>query len=133
MQISRVFSTIDAHAAGEPLRIITAGVPLQLPQTAAEAVPAEPEEPLTISIPAEGPVVLMTTEVPEGELIARLTAVSEERDSRRIFLRGDAQLAYGRVMQVMGALNAAGFSDIVLVTETGGPRMDAPASGPQDG
>ena len=27
MQISRVFSTIDAHAAGEPLRIITAGVP----------------------------------------------------------------------------------------------------------
>ena len=113
--------------------LLTAGVPLRLPQTAADAVQGDAEEPLTVSIPAEGPVVLMTTEVPEGELIARLTAVAGERQSRRIFLRGDAQLAYGRVMQVMGALNAAGFADIVLVTETGGPRMDAPASGPQDG
>ena len=113
--------------------LLTAGVPLELPQTAADAVQGDSEEPLTISIPAQGPVVLMTTEVPEGELIARLTAVAGERQSRRIFLRGDAQLAYGRVMQIMGALNAAGFADIVLVTETGGPRMDAPASGPQDG
>ena len=113
--------------------LLTAGVPLALPKTAAEAVPAEPEEPLTISIPAAGPLVLMTTEVPDGELIARLSAVAAERASDRIYLRGDAQLAYGRVMEVMGALNAAGFADVVLVTESGGPRMDAPASGPQDG
>ena len=36
--------------------LMTAGVPLNLPQTAATAVPTEPEEPLVISIPADGDV-----------------------------------------------------------------------------
>ena len=39
--------------------LMTAGVPLNLPQTAATAVPTEPEEPLVISIPADGDVMLM--------------------------------------------------------------------------
>ena len=42
----------------------------------------------------------------------------------RIYLRADGAVAYARVMEVMGALNAAGFHDIVLVTDAGGPRMD---------
>ena len=104
--------------------LLTVGVPLELPQTAAEAVRSEPEEPLTVSVPAQGPLVLMTTEVPEPELVSRLRAVAAERQSQRIYLRADGAVPYARVMQVMGALNAAGFRDIVLVTEAGGPRMD---------
>ncbi|HRO15978.1 MAG TPA: ExbD/TolR family protein [Paracoccus sp. (in: a-proteobacteria)] len=104
--------------------LLTVGVPLELPKTAAEAVAAEPEEPLTVSVPAEGPLVLMTTEVPEGELVTRLQAVAQERRSGRIYLRADGAVPYARVMQVMGALNAAGYRDIVLVTDAGGPRMD---------
>lgn len=104
--------------------LLTVGVPLQLPRTAAEAVTAEPEEPLTISLPAEGPLVLMTTEVAAAELVPRLRAVAAERQSSRIYLRADGAVAYARVMEVMGALNAAGFHDIVLVTDSGGPRMD---------
>ena len=53
-----------------------------------------------------------------------LRAVAAERASPRIYLRADGAVAYARVMQVMGALNAAGFRDIVLVTDAGGPRMD---------
>ena len=104
--------------------LLTVGVPVELPRTAAEAVPSEPEEPLSLSIPAAGPLVLMTTEVPEAELVTRLRAVAAERQSQRIYLRADGAVAYARVMQVMGALNAAGYHDIVLVTEAGGPRMD---------
>lgn len=104
--------------------MLTVGVPLELPRTAAQPVPAEQEEPLTVSITAEGPLVLMTTEVPEDELITRLQSVAQERQSQRIYLRAAGDLPYARVMQVMGALNAAGFHDIVLVTESGGPRMD---------
>lgn len=104
--------------------LLTVGVPLQLPQTAAEAVRSEPEEPLTLSVPAEGPLVLMTTEVPEDMLITRLRSVAAERQSSRIYLRADGGVPYARVMQIMGALNAAGYRDIVLVTDTGGPRMD---------
>ena len=109
--------------------LLTVGVPLQLPQTAAEAVRAEPEEPLTVSIPADGPLVLMTTTVPEDEFVTRLRAVAAERASPRIYLRADGAVAYARVMQVMGALNAAGYHDIVLVTDAGGPTMDAGAPG----
>lgn len=104
--------------------MLTVGVPLELPRTAAQPVPSEQEEPLTVSITAEGPLVVMTTEVPEDELITRLQSVAQERQSQRIYLRAAGDLPYARVMQVMGALNAAGFHDIVLVTDSGGPRMD---------
>ena len=109
--------------------LLTVGVPLELPKTAAQAVPAEPEEPLSVSVTPEGPILVMTTEVPEEELITRLRAVSAERQSDKIYLRADGSIPYARIMQVMGALNAAGFNNIVLVTEAGGPRMDAGADG----
>ena len=104
--------------------LMTTGVPLNLPQTAATAVPTEAEEPLVISIPAEGQITLMNNPVADGEVVGRLRAVLAERQSDRIFLRADGNIPYARVVQVMGALNAAGFTDIVLVTDPGGPRMD---------
>ena len=73
--------------------------------------------------------MVMNTEVPEEELITRLRAVAEERQSDKIYLRADGSIPYARIMQVMGALNAAGFNNIVLVTDTGGPRMDAGVEG----
>ncbi|MDO5613281.1 MAG: ExbD/TolR family protein [Paracoccus sp. (in: a-proteobacteria)] len=103
--------------------LLTVGVPLELPRTAAQAVPTEPEEPLVVSIPVEGDIRVMDSAVTESELIARLGAVLAERQSQRIFLRADGSIPYARVVQVMGALNAAGLTDLVLVTETGGPRM----------
>ena len=104
--------------------LLTVGVPLQLPETAANAVAAEPEEPLTISVPAEGPLMLMEDSVEEDQLVTRLRELAATRSSTKIFLRADGAIPYSRVVQVMGALNAAGFNDIVLVTDTGGPRMD---------
>lgn len=104
--------------------LMTAGVPLNLPQTAATAVPTEPEEPLVISIPADGDVVLMDAPVAQDQIVTRLREILASRESQRVFLRADGAIPYARVVQVMGALNAAGLSDIVLVTDTGGPRMD---------
>lgn len=108
--------------------LLTVGVPLELPKTAAQAIPAEPEEPLAVSVTPEGPIMIMNTEVPEDQLITRLQAVAAERQSDKIYLRADGSIPYSRIMQVMGALNAAGFNNIVLVTEAGGPRMNATAS-----
>lgn len=104
--------------------LMTAGVPLNLPQTAANAVPTEQEEPVVISVPIEGPTLLMDQPIGDDEMVTRLRAVIAERQSSRVFLRADGGIPYARVVQIMGALNAAGITDIVLVTETGGPRMD---------
>jgi biopolymer transport protein TolR len=101
--------------------LMTVGVPIDLPDTSAEALPSEEEEPLTVTLTPEGAVMVQTTEVPIGELVARLQAVAAERESTRIFLRADGSIPYERVMTVMGALNAGGFREIGLVTDSGGP------------
>lgn len=104
--------------------LLTVGVPVELPKTAAEALPSEQEEPLTVTMTAEGAIQVQTTDVAEGDLIPRLRAIAAERADDRIYLRADGAIPYERVMQVMGALNAGGFSSIGLVTDTGGPRLD---------
>jgi biopolymer transport protein TolR len=104
--------------------LMTVGVPIDLPDTSARALPSEDEEPLTVTLAADGRVMIQTTEVTESTLISRLSAIAGERDSARIFLRADGAIPYERVMQVMGALNAAGFREIGLVTDAGGPRFD---------
>jgi len=104
--------------------LVTVGVPVELPKTAATALPAEQEEPLTITLTADGLIMLQETEIGMDRLIPKLRSVAAERDSNKVFLRADGAIAYERVVQVMGALNAGGFSNIGLVTETGGPTLD---------
>jgi biopolymer transport protein TolR len=108
--------------------LLTVGVPVQLPQTSANALPSPQEEPLTVTVTADGRLMIQETEVPEGELVPRLAAIAAERQSPRVYLRADGANAWNRVAQVMGALNAGGFSDIGLVTDTGGPDMGAAAA-----
>jgi biopolymer transport protein TolR len=104
--------------------LLTVGVPIELPKTAAAPLPTEQEEPLTIALTADGEILVQNAAVSRAELVPLLRAVSEERQSDKIFLRADGALPYEGVMQVMGALNAGGFRDIGLVTEQGGPRFD---------
>ena len=104
--------------------LLTVGVPVDLPETAANALPTEDEEPLTVTLTAEGMILIQETETPETELIGRLTAISAERESDRVFLRADGANAWAKVAEVMGALNAAGFNNIGLVTDIGGRTLD---------
>ena len=112
--------------------LLTVGVPVQLPETAASALPTEQEEPLAITITADGRVMLQTTEVADDELIPKLRAIAAERTSDKLFLRADGAVPYLRVAQVMGALNAGGFRNIGLVTDTDGPTFGA-GGGPSGG
>ncbi|WP_170385063.1 protein TolR [Ruegeria atlantica] len=104
--------------------LLTVGVPVDLPKTAASALPGDNEEPLTVTLTADGLVQIQTTDVQREELIGKLRAIASERSSDRVFLRADGAIPYAQVMQVMGALNAGGFSNVGLVTDTGGPTLD---------
>ena len=104
--------------------LMTVGVPVELPKTAANALPSEQEEPLTVTVSADGAVMIQTTEVSRAELVNRLRAIAAERASTRVFLRADGAVPYAQVMEVMGALNRGGFANIGLVTEAGGPTLD---------
>ena len=104
--------------------LLTVGVDVDLPKTAAGALPSESEEPLTVTLMAAGTIVIQTTETPETEFLTRLRGIAQERADDKVFLRADGAIPYARVMQVMGAMNAAGFSNICLVTDLGGPTFD---------
>ena len=104
--------------------MLTVGVDVELPKSAANALESENEEPLTISITKDGEIVLQKSTIPREELITRLQGVASERSSNRIFLRADGAIPYETVMQIMGALNAGGFQDIGLVTDIGGPALN---------
>ena len=105
--------------------LMTVGVPVKLPETAATALPGEQEEPLAITITADGSVMIQKTEINREELVPKLEAIAAERDSTRVYLRADGAVPYADVMQVMGALNRGGFNNIGLVTETGGPALNS--------
>jgi biopolymer transport protein TolR len=105
-----------------PLSVV--GIPVQLPETSATALPGDEEEPLTVTITAEGNVMIQETETAQADLVGRLQAISAERTGDKIFLRADGRNDWNRVAQIMGLLNAGGFSDIGLVTDIAGPASD---------
>lgn len=108
--------------------MLTVGVPVELPRTSAGALPAEQEEPLSVTLTADGAVLIMSSEVDPANLIPQLRAIAEERRDNKVFLRADGSIPYERVVQIMGALNSGGFNNIGLVTEQGGPRFDGTAN-----
>ncbi len=96
--------------------LLTVGVPVDLPKTKAKAI-AEAEEPLVITVNAEGTVFIQDTEVEIDKLVPRLKAITENKADTRIYLRGDKDVNYGRVMEVMGTVNIAGFTRVAMITE----------------
>ncbi|MGE4610959.1 MAG: protein TolR [Paracoccaceae bacterium] len=104
--------------------LLTTGVPIELPKTTASALPAEDEQPLTISLTADGRVIIQETEVEDMiTFIPKLRAIAAERNNDKVFLRADGSISYEAVMQVMGALNQGGFHNIGLVTDSSGPLL----------
>lgn len=96
--------------------LLTVGVPVNLPQTEARNLPAD-EQPLTITVNADGQIFLQETEVAIAELVPRLRAIAGTGYDSRIFIRADGAAAYGEVARVMANVNAAGFSNLGLVTD----------------
>jgi biopolymer transport protein TolR len=96
--------------------LLTVGVPVDLPQTRAKSL-GEDREPLAVTVDKEGQVFLQNTPIGIEELVPKLMAISENGYAQRIFVRGDKAVDYGKVMEVMGLLNAAGFTRIGLVTD----------------
>lgn len=96
--------------------LLTVGVPVDLPRT--EASPIQEEvEPLAITVDAQGRLFLQETEVDLDSLVPRLQAITANKPDTRIYVRGDAAVDYGKVMMVMGRINAAGFRKVALITE----------------
>ena len=94
--------------------LLTVGVEVDLPKTQAGQINAD-AAPLVVSIKDDGTLYLQETEMPPDQLIPRLQAIANADPGVRIFVRGDAAVAYGDVLGVMGRIQAAGFERVALV------------------
>src|SRR5277367_1719567 len=103
--------------------LLTAGVPVDLPKTHAQAL-GQDREPLSVTVRRDGQIFLQNTPVAEDDLVPKLTAISGNGYEQRIFVRGDKSVDYGRVMEVMALISAAGFTHIGLVTDVAKPKHD---------
>ncbi|MEO0033120.1 MAG: protein TolR [Pseudomonadota bacterium] len=102
--------------------MLTAGVPIDLPDSRAEALKEDQHE-ITVSMDGEGRLFLDDQELAPGELGERLANVDKGGNAPLVVLRADRTLDYGRVVAVMGELNAAGFKSISLVTNGSAPAQ----------
>ena len=100
--------------------LLTVGVEIELPKTSARALPTEKEQPLTLSLTKDKELYLQDTKIEFSDLISKLKQIAEQRDDNRIFIRADGANNYSTIMEIMGALNSSNFSNISLVTESGG-------------
>jgi len=110
--------------------LLTAGVQVDLPKTGAGAVKGQ-DEPISVSIDRRGRIFIQETEVTLDTLAPRLAAITENNRDVRVFVRGDQGIPYGQVMSVIGAVHAAGFGKVALLTQP--PEGAAPARPRQTG
>ncbi|MDR3325797.1 MAG: protein TolR [Rhodospirillaceae bacterium] len=96
--------------------LLTTGVPVDLPKTSAEQIKGD-DQTINITVDAKGHIFLQKTEVQLNELTTRLKAITTIKSDNRIFVRGDSNINYGRVMEIIGELSSAGFSHIALITQ----------------
>ncbi len=96
--------------------LMTMGVPVDLPQTRAQAMPVK-AKPITVTVTPDGAISIDNQPVTLDALVPVVQSLATEGTDERLYVRGDATAQYGMVMQVMGALSGAGFDKIGLITE----------------
>ena len=96
--------------------LLTVGVPVDLPKTQAQNI-SDPDDPLIISVNSTGDVFVQESAVELANLVPLLIAITDANPEARIYVRGDRAIQYGRIMEVMGSVNAAGFTRVALVAE----------------
>ena len=104
--------------------LLTAGVPVQLPKTEAGAL-SNQNQPLTITVRGDGSIYVQDEATPFADLGPKMRAVSSAGYDKPVYVRADGKAPYAIVAQVMASLSTSGFTQIDLITDTGGPSSGA--------
>jgi biopolymer transport protein TolR len=97
--------------------LLTAGVQVDLPRAEAKAISQNDNAPLEVSVDRKGTLYVGENRVEMARMKAQLAAIAAEAPDRRVYIRADQGLDYGRVMEVMAAVSGAGFTKIALISD----------------
>ena len=96
--------------------LLTSGVNINLPKSEAPSLPGN-EEPLIISIDAKGAIYLSDNKTEKANLSEQLMAITGANPDIKIFVKGDSEVNYGIIMDIMGHITNAGYSKVALITQ----------------
>jgi biopolymer transport protein TolR len=105
--------------------LLNQGVDVDLPEADAEPMDEQQQDPLVLTVDAEGRYFLNVGGDPEqpvdaDTLVTRTAAVLRQRPKTAVLVRGDASVDYGDVVSAMALLQQAGAAKVGLVTEPEG-------------
>jgi biopolymer transport protein TolR len=100
--------------------MLATGVAVNLPKTRAQQLPTEKERPLVVTVDKDGKayVGMEDTPVELAALAPMLMQIANQKMDKRVYIRGDDIVAYGKVVQVLTLLQAAGFTNAGLVVDS---------------
>jgi biopolymer transport protein TolR len=98
------------------------GVEVALPKADAANLPLRVQDPLVVSIDRNGQVYLRESAVETEELVARIKSQIESRGDDTVFLKGDREVPYGKVIEVLDVLHQGGIVHVGMVTDRGRRR-----------
>jgi len=93
------------------------GIEVALPQADADPITLRVDDPLVLSVNRDGLVYVQDEPIHPSQLLERLAPLLEARDEDTVFLKGDRELPYGTIMEVLAILNQGGILQVGMVTE----------------
>ena len=96
--------------------MITSGVNVNLPQANAKPVNSD-SKPITITVNAQDQIYLQNSQVQLANLVSTLQQISQNNNDQRVFVRGDKDVSYGDMLQVMATITQGGFTKVALLAQ----------------
>ncbi|AFB26054.1 MULTISPECIES: protein TolR [spotted fever group] len=95
--------------------MLVSGVNVDLPETNSSPISGQ-DEPLVVTINNNGKIFLLESPIERMHLTDKLANITKEKKDARIFVRGDRNVSYGQVVEIVTEIHAAGFSRVALIS-----------------
>ena len=96
--------------------LLTAGIKINLPESAS-VLKNEKNDPVTVSINSKGEIYIQKKKISPNDLVKKLIALRGQNKDLKIYIKGDKNLNYGKIMDLMSFINKSGFKKVALVTK----------------
>jgi biopolymer transport protein TolR len=96
--------------------LLTAGIKVNLPESSS-VLKNEKNDPVTISMNSKGEIYIQKKKMSAKNLIKKLSALRSQNKDLKIYIKGDKNLNYGKIMDLMAFINKSGFKKVALVTK----------------
>ncbi len=102
--------------------MLTQGLKVELPKVASEAIQMDSQQPIIVSIKADGSYWLKQGDdddqtMPLTDITQALLAVQQQQPNLQVLINGDTQVPYGEVVKLMASLQQAQIVRVGLLTE----------------